>query len=128
MKLLTLLSAVFFAASTLYATSSLEGVWCSSDGLVLDFSCQDSVFFSSTQEESLRGEGTYESTDSTICAVVLNEDLEIKMSYNYKWKDEEAIKAMPIIFSINGEEVSIPSEWIEMIRCDKEEEKQEAVH
>ncbi|KMQ52347.1 hypothetical protein CHISP_0614 [Chitinispirillum alkaliphilum] len=124
MKSLILTVALFSITFASSQSENIEGVWFSEeDGLTLTFKNNDSLYVTSSTEESMQGAGTYSITDTTLSAVVSNEDIEIEMNYNFRWKDENVIEAQPVFFSINSEEIEIPSEWLKIVRETKTTQK-----
>ncbi len=126
MKHRILFSALLFLAFSSYGAPSLQGSWFSEeDGLTLNFVGDDSLFVTSTIEESMAGMGVYTASDSTISATVVNEDITIEMGYNYRWQDSNTIEAQPLFFTINGEAIEVPSEWTTIVRQEQQEHTEE---
>jgi hypothetical protein len=42
----------------------------------------------------------------------------MKMRYRYQWIGNDTVKAKTEFFTINGDSVSFPEEWMSMTRCD----------
>lgn len=102
--------------------NKLQGTWCvGEDGLVLTFKGKDTLKVASLSDESVSGTGIYEKNDSAFTATVLNGDVEMKMRYRYQWIGNDTVKAKAEFFTINGDSVSFPEEWMAMTRCDFKE-------
>lgn len=102
--------------------NTLLGTWCvGEDGLVLTFEGEDTLKVASLSDESVSGTGIYKKNDSAFTATVANGDVEMKMRYRYQWVGNDTVKAKAEFFTINGDSVSFPEEWMSMTRCSFEE-------
>jgi hypothetical protein len=130
MKTIILISAVIVAgALSIFAAKpeSLIGTWCvGEDGMVLTFAGKDTLIVSSTADESVNGTGTYQKTDSSFVATIINGDLTMKMSYKYRWSGADTVKAKAELFTVNGDSISYPVEWMFMTRCKKSSDQVKA--
>ena len=98
--------------------NTLLGTWCvGEDGLVLTFEGEDTLKVASLSDESVSGTGIYIKNDSAFTATVANGDVEMKMRYRYQWAGDDTVKAKAEFFTINGDSVSFPEEWMSMTRC-----------
>ncbi|MBN1309311.1 MAG: hypothetical protein JXA18_15410 [Chitinispirillaceae bacterium] len=98
----------------------LHGTWCTGEeGMVLRFSTGDSLFVTSTSDETIQGVGKYQRTDSTFTATLLNDEVTLTMRYLYRWKGADTVEAKATFFTINDEAVEHPQEWMSMVRCDR---------
>lgn len=98
--------------------NTLLGTWCvGEDGLVLTFEGEDTLKVASFSDESVSGTGIYKKNDSAFTATVANGDVEMKMRYRYQWAGDDTVKAKAEFFTINGDSVSFPEEWMSMTRC-----------
>ena len=106
-------------APALYgAEATLLGSWCLEDeNLVITFVDNDSVLVTSTTEEGVNGQGSYEKRDSMFVATLVNDDLEIRMGYRYTWKNDSVLDARTLFLTVNGDSVSHPQGPIIMERC-----------
>ncbi|MBN1575595.1 MAG: hypothetical protein JW913_03530 [Chitinispirillaceae bacterium] len=101
----------------------LHGTWCTGEeGMVLRFS-GDSLFVTSTSDETIQGVGKYQRTDSTFAATLLNDEVTLKMRYLYRWKGSDTVEAKATLFTINDEAVEHPQEWMSMVRCGERKTK-----
>ncbi len=99
--------------------NAFNGTWCTGeDGMVLSFSGKDSIHVKSSSDESVGGGGIYTRTDSTFVATLRNGDMVVKMSYLFRWKGIDTVEARATAFTINGENVDVPPEWMSMVRCE----------
>lgn len=104
------------------AEADLVGSWClEEEGLVITFIDNDSVLVTSTTEEGVNGEGSYEKQDSMFVATLLNDDLEIKMGYQYTWESDTVLDARTMFLTVNGDSVNHPQGPIIMVRCATED-------
>lgn len=96
----------------------LIGTWCTTDqSMVLTFAKGDTLRVTSTTDSAMSGCGTYAHTDSTFAASLKNNDMVMKMSYRYRWKGRDTVEAKATSFTIDGEAVEYPAEWMSMARC-----------
>jgi hypothetical protein len=94
------------------------GTWCvGEDGLVLTFSGNDSLSVTSRADASVSGTGMYKRNDTNFTATVINDDMEMKMQDRYKWLGKDTISAQALLFTVNGDSVDYPKEWMSMVRC-----------
>ncbi|MGD9202566.1 MAG: hypothetical protein PVI26_13470, partial [Chitinispirillia bacterium] len=61
--------------------------------------------------------GTYIVTDSTLTAVVYNDDLELRMGYRYKRRNNSSLRAKFMFFTVDGDSVDHPRRWMRMEQC-----------
>jgi hypothetical protein len=100
------------------AEATLLGSWCLEDeNLVITFVDNDSVLVTSSTEEGVNGQGSYEKQDSMFVATLVNDDLEIRMGYQYTWKNDSVLDARTLFLTVNGDSVSHPRGPIIMERC-----------
>ena len=116
---------VFLSVTLFFLTVSsgdfLLGTWCIGDErLIITFSTGDSLYVSSKRDETIQGRGTYEKTDSTLTATILNEDLILKMGYRYKKKSDDMLRAKIAYITVDGDSVNHPRRWMKMEKCDPE--------
>ena len=120
---LLLLSSVLTAGEKKTApvpSLSLRGTWCTGDaGMLLTFSGTDSLSVESASDESMGGSGTYRHTDSTFSATLKNGDLVLSLRYRYRWKGTDTIEAKATMFTVDGDSIEYPKEWMSMERCGK---------
>ena len=117
---LCLLSALAFAEKKKTSASAdrLHGTWCTGEeGMMLRFSVKDSLFVTSASDESVQGRGKYTRTDSTFAATLQNGETTLALRYLYRWKGTDTVEAKATLFTINGEVVEHPEEWMNMVRC-----------
>lgn len=114
------LTVFFCFCSAIFAKNdkNLNGTWCvGEDGFILTFEGKDTLKVSSLSDESISGIGVYKKTDSAFTATVINGDVEMKMGYDYLWAGNDTVKAKAKFFTINGESVAYPEEWMWMTKC-----------
>jgi hypothetical protein len=117
---LCLLSAIAFAEKrkTSVPDDRFHGTWCTGEeDMMLRFSAKDSLFVTSASDESVQGKGKYTRTDSTFAATLRNGETTLAMQYLYRWKGTDTVEAKATLFTINGETVEHPEEWMSMVRC-----------
>lgn len=118
-SVLALCLAAFNAAAA--PADIFKGTWCvGREGLVISFSGKDSISVSSLSDESVNGRGTYEKKGQSLTATLTNEDLLLKMGYQYEVKQDSSIRARITFFTVNGDSVNHPKRWLRMKRCDPE--------
>ena len=111
-------TAGLIPSSLLFSESRFSGDWCvSGEGLVISFYGKDSLKISNLQDEGMNGIGAYVQTESTLVASVANEELELEMAYQYKWQDDTLVRARIMYFTVNGDSVNHPQQWMRMARC-----------
>lgn len=113
--LLTFVVAVF----TLTAAENeiFTGSWCVQDeGITLTFSGVDSVRFSSEDDETISGEGTFQSDDSTLTATIDNEGMIMIVSYAYTVTDEK-VSVVTNYIKVNGDAMEASDQTMVMVRC-----------
>ena len=124
---LLLLCSVCFTALA-QKDEFLTGKWCvGEDGLVLTFKGNDSLMVSSRADESVSGNGTFKKTDTSFTAVVKNGDMTMEMKYRYRRNGKDTVDAQAEMFTINGDSVSFPAEWMSMVRCAAPEQQKSTV-
>ena len=126
MRLLKSVAVILSAAAFIIAAPKdpLLGTWCAGeDGLVLTFAGKDSLIVTSSADASISGAGTYKRDDTTFTAILLNEGVEMKMKYQYKWLGKDTISAQAQLFTIGDEAVDFPGEWMSMSRCRQKDTK-----
>jgi hypothetical protein len=95
-----------------------SGTWCIGDEkLVITFKGNDSLFVSSKKDETIQGKGNYTLKDSMLIATMINEDLELKMGYRFKKKDNHTMRAKIVFFTVDGDSVNHPRRWMRMEQC-----------
>ena len=110
--------SLFVLPAPVSSDSIFSGTWCIGDErLVINFKGSDTLNFYSLRDESIRGVGTYIITDSTLTAVVQNDDLELKMGYRYKRRKNASLRAKFMFFTIDGDSVDHPRRWMRMEQC-----------
>ncbi|MBD3391512.1 MAG: hypothetical protein GF418_05645 [Chitinivibrionales bacterium] len=98
-----------------------SGTWCvGRQGLVISFIGGDTVHVTSLNDASIDGWGTYTRDGSRLTATMTNEDLELKMGYKYRVKEDATIRAKILFFTVDGDSVNHPHRWLRMQRCDPE--------
>jgi hypothetical protein len=101
--------------------SPFKGTWCiGRDRMVIDFIGKDSIHIYSKADESVNGRGTFIKNDTTFVASLKNNDLELKMGYQYRLVDSESLKAKITFFTVDGDSVDHPKRWLRMSKCDPE--------
>jgi hypothetical protein len=126
MRTLVLASVITVFSFSVYSPAAapaniFSGTWCvGREGLVITFTGKDSIKVSSLSDESISGRGTYRKKGETLTATLVNEDLELKMGYNYQVKPDSTLRARIIFFTVNGDSVNHPKRWMRMKRCDPE--------
>lgn len=104
--------------TTVLSGDFFSGTWCIGDEkLVITFTGEDSLSVSSSRDESIGGEGTYEKKDSLFIATLINDELELKMGYRYKKKNNSSIRAKIAFLIVDGDSVNHPRRWMRMERC-----------
>jgi hypothetical protein len=94
------------------------GAWCAAeDDLVITFLGADSLSVVSTSEKRIAGRGTYRIEDSLFIAEVVNKDLSLSLTYQYRWINDTAVEALPKLLVVNGDTAGHPQEWTTMRRC-----------
>ena len=121
MKNIALIITVFGHLTSVISAEkapSLNGTWCvGEEGFILRFSGKDSLHVTSSTDESIQAEGSYNKNDTSFTATVKNGDVTMKMKYLYRWCSKDSIKAKAEQFTINDEPVNSPEEWMFMVRC-----------
>ncbi|NLL14777.1 MAG: hypothetical protein GX267_15340 [Fibrobacter sp.] len=121
MKNIALIITVFLVITSVISAEkapSLNGTWCvGEEGFILRFSGKDSLHVTSSTDESIQAEGSYNKNDTSFTATVKNGDVTMKMKYLYRWCSKDSIKAKAEQFTINDEPVNSPEEWMFMVRC-----------
>ena len=98
--------------------SIFSGTWCIGDErLVITFKGSDTINFYSLRDEAISGDGTYIITDSTLTAIVQNDDLELRMGYKYKKRNNASLRAKFLFFTVDGDSVDHPKRWMRMEQC-----------
>lgn len=59
--------------------------------------------------------------DTSFTATLINDDLELKMGYRYKMRDENRLKAKITFFTVDGDSVDHPERWLRMEKCNPED-------
>jgi hypothetical protein len=96
-----------------------SGTWCvGHEGLVITFVGKDSLHVTSLRDESIDGRGTYAKKGSTLTATLRSEEVELKMGYRYKVREDSTIRARILFFTVDGDSVNHPRRWLHMVRCD----------
>lgn len=114
---------ILFSVSFITAEKDpFKGTWCiGNQRLVIDFLGNDSIHISSRSDESIDGKGTFTKSDTAFVATLINDDLELKMGYRYKMRDEDHLKAKVTFFTVDGDSVDHPVRWLRMSKCDPDE-------
>ncbi len=108
------LSAVIF---TISASELFSGSWCVEDeGISLTFAGEDSVKFSSEDDETISGAGTFSSDDSTLTSTLDNDGMIMEVSYNYTVV-EDKIEVTTRSLKVNGDAMETSDEVMTMVRC-----------
>ncbi len=119
-KLITLSVAV--AALTISASDLFTGAWCVQDeGITLTFSGENAVEFSSADDETISGKGTFAFDDSTLTATLDNDGMIMEVAYNYT-KVEENVEVTTRSLKVNGDTMESGDEVMTMVRCGEPEE------
>lgn len=115
--------ALILSAGILSAAKDpFTGTWCiGNQRLVIDFIGADSIHISSRADESINGRGTFIKDDTTFTATLINDELELKMGYRYKLRDEKRLKAKITFFTVDGDSVDHPDRWLRMEKCNPDE-------
>lgn len=117
-NLLYALILIIFIFIPVTSEDFFSGTWCIGDErLVITFKDSDTLQFYSLEDESINGKGTYEGTDSTLTAIVANDELEVRLGYRYRKKNNSKLKAKFLFFIIDGDSVDHPRRWMRMERC-----------
>lgn len=99
-----------------------DGTWCiGNQRLVIEFLGNDSIHITSRSDESIDGKGTFVKNDSSFTATLINDDLELKMGYRYKMRDENRLKAKITFFTVDGDSVDHPERWLRMEKCNPDD-------
>ncbi len=115
-KIVMLFLLIYFTASA-SENSIFNGSWCVEDeGFTLTFSGKDSVEFSSEDDETISGAGTFSFDDTTLSAVIDNEGIVMEVNYGYTYKDEKVMVVTNSI-KVNGDTMEVSSEEMTMVRC-----------
>jgi hypothetical protein len=122
MRIQTIITIICIGAFTIALGAShqnqLNGTWCVAEqSLTISFLTKDSLIVTSDEDTSIHGKGGYERTDSTFNTTVINEDMTLRMGYNYVFKNDSTIKAKVLFIIVNGDTADFPTEWMEMSRC-----------
>lgn len=114
-----IITVIFVSVAIVTAEKNpLKGTWCiGNQRLVIEFLNKDSIHITSRSDESINGHGTFTSQDSSFIATIINDDLELKMGYLYKMKDERRLKAKITFFTVDGDSVDHPDRWLRMEKC-----------
>jgi hypothetical protein len=95
-----------------------SGTWCvGHEGLVITFIGKDSIQVKSLSDTSINGQGTYVSKGQTLTATMHNKDVELKMGYRFQARPDSTIRAKIDFFTVNGDSVNHPKQWLRMKRC-----------
>lgn len=115
------LISILLLFTTIASDDIFTGTWCiGAERLIITFTGKDSLHVSSKRDETIQGKGTYEQTDSTLTATILNEDLILKMGYRYKKKSDDMLRAKIAYITVDGDSVNHPRRWMKMEKCDPE--------
>lgn len=121
MKFNTVMLSIISFFSVIASDDFFTGTWCvGAERLVIAFSGKDSLYVSSKRDETIQGKGTYEKTDSTLTATIINDDLTLKMGYLYKKKSDDMIRAKIEYITVDGDSVNHRRRWMRMEKCDPE--------
>ncbi len=121
--MLNLLLAVVLAGTAAQDQDSVaenqdffSGRWSiESQSLVITFLGGDSLKVTSPEDSTIQGRGTYTMNDTSFTAEVVNNDMKLKMTYQYETlEDTSKIKARNIFFSVDGDTVNQPDIWTTM--------------
>ena len=113
--------SIILLFSTVSSDDFFTGTWCiGAERLIITFSSGDSLYVTSKRDETIQGKGTYEETDSTLTATILNEDLILKMGYRYKKKSDDMLRVKIAYITVDGDSVNHPRRWMKMEKCDPE--------
>lgn len=119
-KILLAMVAAFFTL-TAAETELFTGSWCVQDeGITLTFFAADSVRFSSEDDETISGAGTFQFDDSTLTATIDNEGMIMEVSYGYKVVDEK-VSVVTNYVKVNGDAMEASDETMIMVRCNDSE-------
>ncbi len=122
-----LLLPILVGAATLIGaeTELFSGVWCVEDeGISLTFIDDTTVTFSSEEDETVGGEGSYTFNDSILTASVDNEGMLMEIEYAYTVVDE-TIEIVTAAMALNGEAMEVNDDVMVMVRCNTSEEETE---
>ncbi len=112
-----LLTAALFCAGSLFATDSslFNGTWLVDDeGISITFEDSTKVSYDS-DDESVVGEGTYSYDDTTLTANIVNEDMDMAITYLYE-SDGEGLKVKTIAVVVSGDTLNSNDEWYTITR------------
>jgi len=100
------------------ALKAPTGTWCiDREGLIISFRTKDSLTVRSSSDETVNGDGTYSVKDSIVAATVANGDVVIRLSYQFRWKNDSTIMARPVFFAVNADTIAKPDSLMIMKRC-----------
>lgn len=100
-----------------------SGRWrIEAQALVITFLGGDSLKVTSPEDETIQGRGTYTMNDTSFTAEVVNNDMKLKMTYQYEiLEDTSKIKARNKFFSVDGDTVNQPDIWTTMEKYESED-------
>lgn len=111
------------AVTTLLAADSslFTGSWCVEDeGITLTFTGDSTVTFSSEDDETISGSGTFAYDDTTLTATLDNEGMIMEVMYGYT-ANEETVSVVTKSLKVNGDAMETSDEEMNMIRCNNED-------
>ena len=121
LNLYIIILSIISLFSTVTSDDFFTGTWCiGAERLIITFAAKDSLYVTSKRDETIQGKGTYEKTDSTLTATIINEDLTLKMGYRYKKKSDDMLRAKIAYITVDGDSVNHPRRWMRMEKCDPE--------
>ncbi len=110
--------ATLFLFTSVIPDDFFSGTWCiGNERLIITFSGEDSLSVTSLRDESIQGKGTFEIKDSLLIANVINDELELKMGYRYKKRDNNSLRAKIVFLTVDGDSVNHPRRWMRMEKC-----------
>ena len=117
MKKMVLLGAIL-AVITFGGEKIFTGSWCVvDDDMVISFLEEGKVSFESSSDATTSGMGSFTVTGDTLQASIVNDDMEMGITYLYK-SNNEGVQVQTI--ALNGQPIESNDEWVQLIRCEEE--------